>query len=356
MYEPTYKLERKVRYGSESAKKEIKRRQGNYIDIGLKGINNEVILMVKTKNISEMLRYILNNIRLVDIGKSVEKSVILLDSYSSATIEGARTTVARVKEIINNKKYNLNKSEKMVLNSIKACNFAYENKIDIENIRYVFDTLTNGVCENESVKGDYFRNGDVFVGNEYKIIHTPCNVEDIQARMLELFNWLDKSTLNPILKSCIAHFYIVYIHPFCDGNGRLARLFNVSYLVNNDYTGFRKVSLSDSINSNIQDYYLKLEESEHNYSGNLDITPFLEYMLEMLCDSIDNTLQKYIKLSSVELSLVNKVIKNNEITVKKASIIAGKSENETRLILNKLSDMGYFSKTRIGNKNIYRRL
>lgn len=237
-----------------------------------------------------MNSYIIDNISKIYSNKSIEKTNIIIDSYSTATIEGARTTVNKIKEIINkNNLSQLDKSEQMVINSIRACNFAYNNVINIQNIRSLFDILTYRVCENKDVKGKLFRDGDVFVCNSTKIVHTPCNVENIEEKMRDMFIWLNNSDLSIILKSCIAHFYIVYIHPFCDGNERLARLFNSSYMINNGYTKVKYVSLSDSINNNLHDYYLKLEESEYNYNNTLDITPFIEYMMEMICESIDNT-------------------------------------------------------------------
>jgi len=357
MYEPTYKLEKKAKYGSKSATQEIKRRKGKEVNIGLKGINDENIVIIHTENIISMINYIINNILKIDSTKSIERYIVILDSYSTATIEGARTTVNKIKEIVNkNNTANINKSEQMVLNSIKACNFAYNNDINMQSIRTVFDLLTYRVCENESVKGTYFRDGDVFVGNDTKVVHTPCKVQDIEKRITELFNWLHNSNLNIILKACIAHFYIVYIHPFCDGNGRLARLFNSSYMINHGYDKFKCVSISDSINNNLHDYYLKLEESEYNYSGSLDITPFIEYMLEMICESIDNTISKYNKLSDIEIKLLSKINKNSEITVKKAANAICKTEADTRNILNKLTQFGYFNKRKIGNKNVYTRV
>ena len=357
MYEPTYKLDRKAKYGSLSANNELQNRKDKEILIDLKGINNENIIFIPTENIKSMTTYILHNLSKIDSNNSIEKTNIILDSYSTATIEGARTTVDKIKEIITKNDLNkLTKSEQMVLNSIKACNFAYSNTINMQNIRNLFEILTYKVCENEDVKGRFFRDGQVFVGNSTRIIHIPCKVENIEEKIREMFTWLNNSDLNVILKSCIAHFYIVYIHPFCDGNGRLARLFNSSYMINNGYNKIRYVSLSESINNNLHDYYLKLEESEYNYNNTLDITPFIEYMMEMICESIENTISKYIKLSDIELKLLSKINKNNEITVRTAAKLCNKSEADTRNILNKLTNLGYFNKNRVGNKNIYTRV
>lgn len=286
------------------------------------------------------------------------KKQIMLDAYSSATIEGARTTVEKVIKALNSKNNNaLDKSNQMVINAVRACNVAYENEINFNNIRQFWDIITYNVYENERLKGDKFRSGMVYIGNSTRTVHTPCDTELIDKNMLDMFNWLTQSNIDILIKSCMLHFYTVYIHPFCDGNGRIARLMQSSYLIHNGYNNVKYVSISESINNDLNMYYKTLQESEYIYENMLDITPFISYILDKICDSIDNTISKYNKLSNIQLILLNKMKengKNSEITVNKACKITKLTSNETRVLLNKLVEMNYLSKYKQGKINIYR--
>lgn len=358
MYESIHSLQIKANRGSKSALDEINKRKKAICNIQLTGIHDEKIVFSLCSDIVDKLYYIDNNIINIDTNKSIMKKQIIIDSYSSATIEGARTTVENVIKALSNKNNKpLDKSNQMVINTVKACNIAYKNEITIDNIRNIWDVITYNVCENENFKGTKFRNGMVYVGNNSKIIHIPCDVQSINRKMKELFSWLKQSNIDIVIKSCILHFYIVYIHPFCDGNGRTARLMHSSYLIHNGYSNVKYISISESINNDINMYYKTLQESEYTYDGALDITPFINYMLDKICDSIDNTISKYNKLSDIQVIILNKMKengKNSEITVNKACKITKLASNETRVMLNKLVEMNYLSKYKQGKINIYK--
>ena len=162
-------------------------------------------------------------------------SVILLDAHSSATIEGAHTTVERMKKCLQAPE---TKDEIMVANTYKGCIYAYEHRIDETNIRELWDIIVKDVCENKERAGTLYRDGMVYVGNEIKTEHKPARPEEIPRLMNKLFAFEDSNELDPLIKSFIFHFYFVYIHPFCDGNGRTARTINSSQLY---YSGFPKV-------------------------------------------------------------------------------------------------------------------
>ena len=76
--------------------------------------------------------------------------VILLDAWPSATIEGARTTVAQVVASASDPK---TKDDKMVLNAIRASNYAFKVPITKKNIRHLWETVVVDVCENEEHRG-----------------------------------------------------------------------------------------------------------------------------------------------------------------------------------------------------------
>lgn len=210
------------------------------------------------------------------------QDIILLDAYHSETIEGARTTVDHVKKAFSKPN---TKDDKMVVNTVKGFDYAYQNPIDQRNIRTLWEIVVAGVCENESKAGLFYRDGTVFIRSETKIIHVPAKSGQIEDLMNQLFLFLENSELEEILKAFVLHFYFVYVHPFCDGNGRTARILTSSYLYHQGYEKMLYLPLSRTINENLSGYYVSLTEAEWKYKEQgqtyLDITPFVSYMLEM---------------------------------------------------------------------------
>ena len=332
MSESYKKLLQKAKYNSESAKKELLARKSSYIDTRLIGINGENIVFRYSNEVEEYKEYIDNEIFKVSNSLNVSES-ILLDAYSSATIEGARTTVERVKNVINNP---VTKDDKMVVNAIKVQRKVYEVGINDSNIRNLWERLVLGVCENTDLVGSKYRSGQVYIGSDVRIVPTPEKADKINSRMLNLFhfctNFKDK-----LVGSCILHFYFVYIHPFCDGNGRFARLW-ANKLLYDKNSLFSKLVISREINNSINEYYSTLLESEYSYNNMIDITPFIEYLLQCICSAIDYaSAKRYIRLSNKE-SLVLSKLKNNMsgATLKKLCSICNISEGSMRGILHKL--------------------
>lgn len=103
------------------------------------------------------------------------------------------------------------------------------------------------------------------------------------SAFLQWFNGTDN--MDPVLKSAIAHFWFVTIHPFDDGNGRIARAIADLQLSRADGTAQRFYSMSAQIRKERNDYYTILEKSQ---KGNLDITNWIEWFFNCLGRSLDN--------------------------------------------------------------------
>ena len=210
MYEPTYKLKIKVNAGVEKAKQELEYRELKKIELPLMGIKEEVICLVVTDEILSGVKSIQTVYQKVTKRNKVQ-DIILLDAYHSATIEGARTTVDHVKKAFSKPN---TKDDKMVVNTVKGFDYAYQNPIDQRNIRTLWEIVVAGVCENESKAGLFYRDGTVFIRSETKIIHVPAKSGQIEDLMNQLFLFLENSELEDILIAFVLHFYFVYVHSF----------------------------------------------------------------------------------------------------------------------------------------------
>lgn len=90
--------------------------------------------------------------------------------------------------------------------------------------------------------------------------------------------------LDPVLKAAVAHLWFVTIHPFDDGNGRIARAVAEMALARSDGSKERFYSMSSGIESERREYYLQLESTQR---GSLDITSWLAWFLDCLDRTLD---------------------------------------------------------------------
>lgn len=109
------------------------------------------------------------------------------------------------------------------------------------------------------------------------IAPSPGRVPGEMQRFIDWYN-SDKNT-SPILCSAIAHFWFVSIHPFEDGNGRLARILGDILLARGDKSRFRFYNISSEINRDKKHYYDILESTQR---GDGDITGWLLWYLQTL--------------------------------------------------------------------------
>lgn len=123
------------------------------------------------------------------------------------------------------------------------------------------------------------------IGKE-KIHFEAPHADLLEKEMLDFFKWFNSSDdTDPVLKAGIAHFWFVTIHPFDDGNGRIARAIGDMALVRADGTQDRFYSLSSQIESERKDYYRHLEKQQR---ATPDITDWLSWFLGCLGRSIDS--------------------------------------------------------------------
>jgi Fic family protein len=117
----------------------------------------------------------------------------------------------------------------------------------------------------------------------------------LEYEMETFLDWFNNAdTLDPVLKSALAHFWFVTIHPFDDGNGRIARALADMQLARADGTNQRFYSMSAQIRIQRKGYYDILENSQ---KGSLDISDWLHWYLDCLLSALassDVTLKNVI--------------------------------------------------------------
>ena len=160
--------------------------------------------------------------------------------------------------------------------------------------------------------------------------------------MDNLFNWMTevKDKINPLILSSIFHYEFVFIHPFHDGNGRTARLWQTAILSHWE-KAFKFLPIESMIKKNQEEYYTAIQNC--NNAGNS--TEFIEFMLKMINDTIDEMnnskemKDKSMLLLSENEQKVLECIKKNVIIGAKEIIEQTKIADRTvRRILKKFVD------------------
>jgi Fic family protein len=136
-----------------------------------------------------------------------------------------------------------------------------------------------------------YRNGEMQVvsgamGKE-KIHYEAVSAQDLQTEMNKFLEWINNNnSLDPVLKAAIAHFWFLIIHPFDDGNGRIARAISDMLLARAEKSTERFYSMSSQILIERKQYYEVLQKVQHS---NGDITDWLVWFLNCLQKSLLQT-------------------------------------------------------------------
>ena len=159
------------------------------------------------------------------------------------------------------------------------------------------------------------------IGNERVHFEAPDHAI-VPGEMDKFMDWYNKEEkLDPVIKAAIAHLWFVTVHPFDDGNGRIARALTDMLLARSDKSSLRFYSMSSQIRIERKEYYSVLESSQR---GSLEITNWILWFLECLTNSI----------SSSE-SLLTSVLRKAEFWKNHSSTILNERQ---RLMLNMLLD------------------
>jgi len=136
--------------------------------------------------------------------------------------------------------------------------------------------------------GQYRTNEEHIVSGMFgreKIHYIAPSPDRVKEEMEKFLAWFDgEEPVSSVIRSAIAHFWFVSIHPFEDGNGRLARILSDMLLARGENSEFRFYNVSSQINKDKNHYYEILERMQH---GDGDITEWLVWYMQKLVDALD---------------------------------------------------------------------
>jgi Fic family protein len=203
--------------------------------------------------------------------------------HSSLKIEGNTLTEDQITALIENKRViGPEKDVLEVLNAIKVYEKlnSYDFLSDKSFLKAHLD-LMSGLIDSS---GKY-RNQGVGIVKGTIVEHIAPPFNNVPHLMKELFKYLKDSEDLTLIKSCVFHYEMEFIHPFLDGNGRMGRLWQTLILMS-EYPVFEFLPFETLISNTQDEYYKSLALSDKLGKS----TIFIEYMLDVIDKSLINLL------------------------------------------------------------------
>lgn len=274
----------------------------------------------------------------------------------SMNLENVPTTRTRLEQI---KKGSApkNGNEIIAKNMLDAIEFILSKpKFNKENLYSLYSILSHDCLEDQQkLNGNYYRNDSVYIGN-----YEGCPFEKIDECMDSLFAFVGNNLNNKAsdVKEYLAHichYYILYIHPYFDYNGRTARMVSFWISILQDDFSTAPLFISEAINDDKKRYYDALSETRDMEN---DMTYFLIYIMNtsirysLLYKNLnyisDKMLKKGITLTNYEKAYIKKILLGAEegyFDYKKFLAIANIdiSKQAAFKALNKLVEYGILS-------------
>lgn len=231
--------------------------------------------------------------------------------HSSLEIEGNTLTLEQITAIFDNKRVLAPKKDILeVKNAIEV----YEN---LDNLNpYNFDSfcqahgiLMNGLIDSAGI----LRNKSVGIVKGDEVAHIAPSSKRLKPLMNDLFDYVKNDDDLVLIKSCVFHYEMEFIHPFIDGNGRMGRLWQ-TLILKDSYPVFEYLPIETLIQQRQELYYESLAKSDNTGES----TVFIEFMLEIILQSLEQLLNiQNVTLTNIDrLNLFKSIVKNDYFTRK----------------------------------------
>ena len=280
-------------------------------------INNNMLSLV-----SDIMEKIgkLNSLNL-DKNPRLRKQNRINSIHSSLAIENNKLSYDQVMDVINDK-------------------FVIGPKKEIQDLKKVHGVMTFLTIE----ESGEFRKGPEGVFDGEKCIFICPPADRVNELMNNLFNWMkENNDIHPLILSSIFHYEFVFIHPFSDGNGRIARLWQ-NIILYNWKNIFEYLPIESRIYKYQEEYYEAIAKCHVNGDSNV----FIEFMLKMISESLDEVSIMPIDNNTININNLLNVMEINKPMTSKEIMKKLKIKSKETLRNNYLDpaiDAGYVKLT-----------
>lgn len=306
---------------------------------------------------------------------------IMEEAIASSQLEGANTTRKAAKRMIVEKRAPSNRSERMIVNNYKAMieieDTLHRERLTLDRLFQLHSTLTQDTIDVKDV-GRLRKDKDkIVVSNESSgIIYHTAPLEGFlkkEIKRLILYandELTDPQFVHPVIKAIILHFWIGYLHPFTDGNGRLARIVFYWYLLRKGYWAFSYLPLSRVIKNSAAQYrdayvYSEQDDNDLTYFIDYNVRKIAECMrdFEIYCKRKASEIRKMSMIASQkdkfngrQMRLLRYLHKNPTAatSIKTHATVYGVTRPTARKDLEELETLGFLTSKKTGRDRPFR--
>lgn len=269
-------------------------------------VSNKVL-----KNIGaiEAAKEVIENAPLVPtFEKRFQSDAIIRTIYHGTHIEGNDLTLIQTQKILEGQEvYGRARDIQEVINYRNVMTLLEELAVkrgvyDPQMLKDIHSVTTYKIVAEDKI--GVFRTSQVVVKEEGtgEIIFQPPPFVEVPYLVEDFFAWLNSPEardLHPVIKAGIAHYILVAIHPFVEGNGRAVRAFATLILIREGHDIKRFFSLEEHFDNDPSSYYhaLSLVDKQSKNIGSRDLTPWLEYFTEVVATELTKIKEKIRRLS-----------------------------------------------------------
>lgn len=247
-------------------------------------ITNQMLLLVSS--ISEKVGQISVTSNLKN-KPHLRKNNRIKSIHSSLKIEANSLSIGQVRDVISGRTVF---GEQREIQEVKNAYAAYEKLFEIDpfsmdNLKQMHGIMTKYLVDES---GEY-RTGEegVFSGDKCIFMAPPAYL--VPELMDNLFDWINrcKDDVHPLIMASVFHYEFVFIHPFSDGNGRMARLWHAAFLAKWNKV-FEYIPIESQIEKFQNEYYESIAKCHTEGNSNL----FIQFMLEQIDKILDEIIEQ----------------------------------------------------------------
>ncbi len=281
------------------------RRSGKLISSPIRNGRSEFFSYTLTPVIEQTLHQTDRNMPFIteDLPQEHDDAILIRslmeEAIASSQIEGAAATRRKAKEMLATNKKPANRSEQMILNNYKAITHIRELKdkpLSEEMLLELHRILCKKTLDNNEIgrfrQSPHDDNVEV-IDSDGIVLYKPPHGEEVIPMLRTLITFANSDDgvfIHPLIKGILLHFWLAWIHPFCDGNGRTARAIFYWYMLKKKYWAFEYLSISRIVLNKEGQYKRAFLNTE--LSG--DLTYFLMFNSKIINEAAEEV-SLYIK-------------------------------------------------------------
>ncbi len=255
---------------------------------------------------------------------------IMEEAIASSQLEGAATSRQAAKKMLREGRAPVNQSEQMILNSyhsMKAIEEEYKDReMTMDLLLELHGLITKDTLDSEGEKPRLRKAGEPICVTDKStgaVYHEAPGIDIVKKELQKLIKFAndDLNTgmfIHPIIKAIMLHFWMGYLHPFTDGNGRLARMLFYWYLMKRGYWAFAYLPISKVIKKSPIQYSMAYVYSEQDDN---DMTYFIDYNIKKIKVALQEFNEYLIEQSRGNVQMKSKCEKKYNLNMRQIQLL-----------------------------------